>query len=153
MPGDSLRPEGDYSECLEIGTLCGSLILNEDIINSGFNPIEVCDDIDGDLDVLMTALCKEDGPLNQNNGGYLENVLYIHEFELSQKYTDPDLIHRIIRELPWICKRIYHVRPELLAYCISSFISKAEESKMRGFYEYDGFCSLDESHVMYAYTE
>ncbi len=145
--------EGDYSECLEIGTLCGNLILNGDIIDNGLDPVEVCDDIDADLGVLMTELCKENGPLNENNGGYLENVLYIHEFEPSQKYTDPDLIHRIIRELPWICKRVYHVRPELIAYFISSFSSKVEASKMREFYECDGFCNLDDSRVMYAYTE
>lgn len=143
---------GEFAQCEKIGTLSGSIILNKDMIDSGCDPIITCDDKDGDLGALMFDLYSETGPLNEQNGNSYENIFYIYEFESNCTTDNMLLMHRIIRELPWICKRILHIYPELITYFISDRISENEAEKVQAFYEEDGFCRLENSKIMYAYT-
>ena len=73
-------------------------------------------------------------------------------------FTEPNFAHssvkdRILRELPWICKRTMHVHPGLLAYMIRDGIDTASANEIQTFYESNGFCSLNHSKLLYAYTE
>lgn len=145
--------EGDYSKCEKIGTIQGQLILNDAIREDGWDPILLCDDLEADLGFLMEEFYGEYGPLNSTYSSSCENILYIYEF-----FTEPNFAHssvkdRILRELPWICKRTMHVHPGLLAYMIRDGIDTASANEIQTFYESNGFCSLNHSKLLYAYTE
>ena len=113
----------------------------------------LCDDLEADLGFLMEEFYGEYGPLNSTYSSSCENILYIYEF-----FTEPNFAHssvkdRILRELPWICKRTMHVHPGLLAYMIRDGIDTASANEIQTFYESNGFCSLNHSKLLYAYTE
>ena len=137
----------------EIARLSGSFIFNNDIQKDGWNPIVLCDDLDGDLGYLMDTLYSKEGPLYFANGGSYENVLYIHELYFSEKELTIQMRDRLLRELPWICKRLMHVFPEIISYCVSVNESVEKTNILRNFYMKNGFCQIGNTNVLYAYTE
>jgi len=143
----------DDLEGREIARLFGSFIFNNDIKKDGWNPIILCDDLDGDLGYLMDTLYSKEGPLNFANGGSHENVLYIHELYFSEKELSLQMRDRLLRELPWICKRLMHVFPEIISYCVSASESSDKTNILRNFYMKNGFCQIGNTNILYAYTE
>lgn len=114
-PEDRARIEdGDMSEAVPVATVSGWLILCREMQCDDYEPLEVCDDADGDLEYTISALQEEDGPLNEDGGDTMQEVFFIHE--VSMKVHDDDLEKRILEELPYLIKDFMHVAPDILAY-------------------------------------
>ena len=100
----------------------------------------------------MATMSSPSGPLYQYSALSDENVLYIHEIIMEPDYEAPELKGRVVRELPWLCMRFMHIRPEIIAYCISEFLPEDNQKEVASPYMQNGFVSVDESNVIYAYT-
>lgn len=148
---ESVYQKQDY-EGEKIGTVSGHLILSSQIIQDGWDPVAICDDINEDLRYVMATMSSPSGPLYQYSALSDENVLYIHEIILEPDYEAPELKGRVVRELPWLCMRFMHIRPEIIAYCISEFLPEDNQKEVASPYMQNGFVSVDESNVIYAYT-
>lgn len=108
--------DGDYQEVVKIGKMRGCLILCKQMIEEGWDPLEVCDESSGDLEYTISALSDEDGPLNMETGDPEQNVFYIHELQIEAEYDDELLKGRIIDELPGLIFSFLHVAPDILAF-------------------------------------
>ena len=78
--------------------------------------MEICDDVDGDLEYTISALSDKDGPLNAETGDAYQDVYYIDELKMETSYNDASLKSRIIEELPTLIFTLFHVTPDLLAF-------------------------------------
>jgi excisionase family DNA binding protein len=141
----------DLSECIKIGTLCGDLILCGEMIADGFDPWSMCDDVSGELECMMSIMISEYGPLNDETGDPLENVLYIHELNIENEHAQA--ASRIFQEIPYLCKKLLHIKPDIVAYYISDFASEEQSNQLKLFYKNNGLQNIGESNLMYAYTE
>ena len=137
----------------KIGTVTGHLIITHQIMQDGWDPVAICDDISEDLRYVISEMSGPSGPLYQDIGSSDENVLYIHEIKMEPAYETPELKGRVIRELPWLCMRFMHMRPEIIAYCISELVTTNEQKALAMPYMQCGFVHVSESNVIYAYTE
>ena len=108
--------DGDYHDAIKIGELFGCMILCKHILNEGYDPVEICDNVAGDLEYAMSALSDIEGPLNSDNGEPYQDVYYIHELNMLPSYDDKLLKNKIIDELPKIIISLLHVSPEIIAY-------------------------------------
>lgn len=144
--------EGDYTNCKKVGTLYGRLILCRELIQDGWDPEVFCDDENADLGYLMHGLKGKHGPLNVCNGGFDESVLYIYELDFAEELKWNALASRILQELPWLCKRHLHVFPEIVSYIRNKNISREQEKAVQTFYKENGFCEIDKTGILYAYT-
>lgn len=108
--------EGDYHDAVKIGELFGYMILCKQILNEDHDPVEICDDVDGDLEYAMSALSDEEGPLNLESGDPYQDVYYIRELNMIPGYDDELLKSKILDELPKIIISLLHVTPEVIAY-------------------------------------
>lgn len=72
---------------------------------------------------------------------------------MESDYETPKLKGRIVRELPWLCMRFMHIRPEIIEYCISELLSEDNQEKETASYIENGLIRISESNVIYAYTE
>lgn len=106
----------DYRGLTKIGTLAGCLILCEQIIVEGYDPLEVCDASSADLEHVISALSDIEGPLNEETGDPYRNVFYIHELEMESGWDDAELKAKIIKQLPWLILSFHHVMPDILAF-------------------------------------
>jgi hypothetical protein len=136
----------------KIGTVFGQLILTSQIIQDGWDPVAICDDVSEDLRYVMSVMTAPSGPLYHCSALSDENVLYIHEIEMEPDYETPELKSRVIRELPWLCMKFMHIRPGIITYWISDLISEANQKKASVPYMQSGFAIIGESNVIYAYT-
>ena len=78
--------DGDYSKAVKVATVFGWMILCRDMIYNEYDPLEVCDDENGDLEYTISALQDEGGPLNDNSGDSTQNVFYIHEIDMDEPW-------------------------------------------------------------------
>lgn len=108
--------EGDYTDAVKIGELMGCLIFCKQILAEGEDPLEICDDVDVDLEYTISALSDEGGPLNMESGDPEQDVYYIHELKMEPGYDDALLKSKIINELPGLILTFFHVNPDLLAF-------------------------------------
>ena len=108
--------KASYSGCTEIGTVYGYLILCKQMVADGYDPLSVCDDESEDLEYVLSALVDAGGPLNDNTGEPLLDVLYIHELEIVESLQRQGLGSRILQELPCLCRELLHVVPDILTY-------------------------------------
>jgi hypothetical protein len=108
--------EGDYKNATKLGTISGCLILCKEILEQGEDPLEVCDDANGDLEYTISALSDVHGPLNVDDGDPFQDVYYIHEFIMESDFNQVDLKHKILNELPDMVLDLFHVRPSVLAF-------------------------------------
>ena len=137
----------------KVADLTGCLLLCPNMIEDGYDPLIVCDDLSGDLCNIMAEMMFDGGPLNSQNSDPSENVLYIHEFELREEYKRKGIGNRIMAEIPWLCKRALHVWPDIMAYYISESMERYEKKEVVKFYNENGFKPLQDEHYVYAYTK
>jgi len=114
--GDFLEQEGDFSGGVKIGSASGTLILCRQMACDGLDPYTVCDDESADLEYVMASLTEPGGPMNEATGDPWMDVLYIHELAIEEPLRGQGLGSRILREMPFFCEQLLHVRPELFAY-------------------------------------
>jgi hypothetical protein len=144
---------GDFSGCTRLGEMSGYLILCSDMVKDGANPVEMGDDLSADLGAVMSALSDENGPLNDEIGDPFDDVLYIDEIEMEEQFRGKDIECRILREIPWLCKRLLHVFPNILSYHIGYYLKEVDRQIIRDFYHKNGFNALKQQDILYAYTE
>jgi hypothetical protein len=108
--------EGDYRDAIKIGEMHGCIILCKQILDDGCDPMETCDDVDGDLEYIISALCDEEGPLNAETGDAYQDIYYIDELKMEQSYNYTSIRSRIIDELPTVIRTFFHFTPDLIAY-------------------------------------
>ena len=144
---------GDFSKCNRIGSLNGHLILYEEIVRNDLNPVLLCGNISEDLGYIMTLLCASNRPLNKNIGDVNETIFYIDELIIEENFRRYEYGSRILREMPYMCKKAMHIKPTILAYYVNKNINAENYKMIRGFYIKNGFKSLEEKNILYAYTE
>lgn len=105
--------EGDYTNAIQIGKLSGCLILCKQMLDNGEDPSYVCDSIDYQLDLAISCLSDPTGPLDNDP---FQDIFYIEELEMAEKYDDDELKIMILKSLPEILLNLKNVRPELIAY-------------------------------------
>ena len=137
----------------KIGTVSGHLILTRQILQDGCDPVSICDSISEDLRYVMTVMYGSTGPLNKYNEPADEQILYIHEIKMESDYEAPELKGRVIRELPWLCMKLMHIRPQIISYCISELQAEETQNGLAASYMQNGFVGVVGSNVIYAYTE
>ena len=108
--------ESDYRDAIKIGEMHGCLILCKQILDDGCDPLETCDDVDGDLEYTISALSDEAGPLNEKTGEAYQDIYYIDALEMETGYDDESIKSKIIAELPSLIRDFFHVVPDLLAF-------------------------------------
>lgn len=145
--------EDNLSNCVKLGEMSAQLILGMEMISDGHDPVAMCDDLDADLGYMMYHLTKENGPLNEETGDPYENVLYITHLTISEKLKNQNVGSRILRELPWLCKKIMHIKPGVLSYIVNAGMEEKDSAAIEHFYGKNGFQKICESLLMYAYTE
>ena len=124
--------KNDYSKTSKVASLFGWMILCCDMLYHDYDPLEVCDDENADLEYTISALQDEGRPLNDDSGNSMQNVFYIHEIEMVEH--DDNIKKRIIDELPFLLRDFLHVEPGILAYCASPIESDWEpENAERSF--------------------
>lgn len=143
----------DFTDCVELGYLTGNLILCGEMVSDGCDPMVLCDDLSADMGCVMFNLSAEGGPLNDETGDPFENILYINELTINETHQRQGLGSRILCELPWLCKRSLHIQPSILAYYVSDFLDETDADRLEAFYQKNGFQKLNNSKVLYAYTE
>lgn len=104
---------GDHSKLEKIGDIVGYLILGKQIYADGELIYDICDDVDGDLEYVASTLMDSGEPLDDDPA---QDIFYIHEFSMSENFPDLPLKARILDELPHICLRLFHVKPDILAF-------------------------------------
>lgn len=105
-----------YNNAIKIGKIKGCLILCNQILSLGEEPLDICDDESADLEYTISSLSDENGPLNIETGEPFQDVYYIDDFTMEPEYDDPELKSRILQELPHIIFTLFHNTPELIAY-------------------------------------
>lgn len=103
----------DYSDGTYLGKIKGCLILCKQMIDEGEDPHLVCDDLDADLEYVISALSDPDQPLDENP---FQDIFYIHEFVLIDAYQSTNLKRLILERLPSTLLKLFHVKPDLIAF-------------------------------------
>lgn len=163
--------DDNYSDCIKLGSLSGYFILCCQMIMDGYEPLIVCDDESADLGNMMAVLTGEGGPLNDVTGDSMQDVLYIDELIVEEPLRQKGIGTRLIQELPYLCKGLLHLEPDILAYYVSPIRSmqsgsvgrkdahdnlnpeNKEDLKYFRFYKSNGFQELGDSRLMYAFTD
>ncbi len=103
-----------------IGNIEGWLVLGRDIERTVPENVEdtdafmnlLCDDLTVDLGFVVSALLKEDGPLSLEHTIFGFNHFYLDEISI----TRPELLPRLLEELPQIIFKHMHVFPDIISY-------------------------------------
>ena len=112
---DALEDKG-FLQYEKIGDFSGYLVLCSQLISDGFDPLDVCDSGSADLEYMMSALVDEGGPLNEETGEPMLDVLYIHELSVSEKLRGEGWGSRLIQELPFLVRKFLHTVPDIITY-------------------------------------
>lgn len=108
--------EENYSDAIRIGEMHGCMILCKQILDDGCDPLEICDDIDGDLEYTVSALSDEGGPLHAETGDAYQDIYYIDALKMETGYNTASIKSKIVNELPSLIRAFFHVVPDLLAF-------------------------------------
>jgi len=110
---------GDYDRAVKLGSLFGCMIFCKQILSQGEDPYTVCDDLNGDLEYVMSALRDSEQPLDTDPE---QDIFYIHQFEMEKDYNSIPLKARILRELPGLVLTFLHALPDIIAFFPSPLV-------------------------------
>jgi len=150
---DSLYNSSGDDLLVKIASISGCLILCGTIIDDGYDPWQVCDDIDGNLEYTISALQDENCPMNEEYGEPYVNVFYIHEFDMEKEYENAEIKSRMLSELPNIIMKYLHNSTDILAYIAAPINDNLRDEEMISFYEKNGFKEQGESRFLYKCIE
>lgn len=116
--------------------LSGHLILAEEAVKSGYNPLIVCDNYDGDLSYTYSTLSQYGISYDLEND-YERNIFYIHEIDWDNS-VDIFTRNQIIKQLKSFIFELYHVRIDIVCYYLApiksyeqpSYLTKEKEQMM-----------------------
>lgn len=101
---------------MRIGTIEGYLILSEEIERRGYNLYDMCDEINADLEYVISALCESGGVMQAHNITRPLNIFYIHEVEFENEEFRDMMLTDILIELPDIMFSHTNILPEMMIY-------------------------------------
>ena len=103
-------------KAVRIGTIEGYLILSEEIERRGYNLYDMCDEINADLEYVISALCESGGVMQTHNITRPLNIFYIHEVEFENEEFRDMMLTDILIELPDIMFSHTNILPEMMIY-------------------------------------
>ena len=106
----------DPEKAVRIGTIEGYLILGEEIERRGYNLYDMCDEINADLEYVISALCESGGVMQAHNITRPLNIFYIHEVEFENEEFRDMMLTDILIELPYIMFSHTNILPEMMIY-------------------------------------
>jgi len=106
----------DPEKAVRIGTIEGYLILSEEIERRGYNLYDMCDEINADLEYVISALCESGGVMQAHNITRPLNIFYIHEVEFENEEFRDMMLTDILIELPDIMFSHTNILPEMMIY-------------------------------------
>ena len=106
----------DPEKAVRIGTIEGYLILGEEIERRGYNLYDMCDEINADLEYVISALCESGGVMQAHNITRPLNIFYIHEVEFENEEFRDMLLTDILIDLPDIMFSHTNILPEMMIY-------------------------------------
>ena len=106
----------DPEKAVRIGTIEGYLILGEEIERRGYNLYDMCDEINADLEYVISALCESGGVMQAHNITRPLNIFYIHEVEFENEEFRDMMLTDILIELPDIMFSHTNILPEMMIY-------------------------------------
>ena len=107
-------PDEIISIATKIGNIQGCYIANELIINLGWDPYDVCDEADGDLEAMYSCLKEAESTIFDMD--FFNDIFYIDEIEFEPDYQGLGYEERILYQVPAIIVRELQVFPSLLMY-------------------------------------
>lgn len=105
--------EGNFSDTIKIGEIIGFVILCKQIVKEGFDPVEICDDVNQDLEYTLSAMSDKQGPFNTEE---YQDIYYIHDFKMENEYNNAKFKNQIITQLPKIVFQLFHIEPSFLTF-------------------------------------
>ena len=106
----------DPEKAVRIGTIEGYLILGEEIERRGYNLYDMCDEINADLEYVISALRESGGVMQAHNITRPLNIFYIHEVEFENEEFRDMMLTDILIELPDIMFSHTNILPEMMIY-------------------------------------
>ena len=106
----------DPEKAVRIGTIEGYLILGEEIERRGYNLYDMCDEINADLEYVISALCESGGVMQAHNITRPLNIFYIHEVEFENEEFRDMMLTDILIELPDIMFSHTNILTEMMIY-------------------------------------
>ena len=106
----------DPEKAVRIGTIEGYLILSEEIERRGYYLYDMCDEINADLEYVISALCESGGVMQAHNITRPLNIFYIHEVEFENEEFRDMMLTDILIELPDIMFSHTNILPEMMIY-------------------------------------
>ena len=106
----------DPEKAVRIGTIEGYLILGEEIERRGYNLYDMCDEINADLEYVISDLCESGGVMQAHNITRPLNIFYIHEVEFENEEFRDMMLTDILIELPDIMFSHTNILPEMMIY-------------------------------------
>ena len=106
----------DPEKAVRIGTIEGYLILGEEIERRGYNLYDMCDEINADLEYVISALCESGGVVQAHDIHRPLNIFYIHEVEFENEEFRDMMLTDILIELPDIMFSHTNILPEMMIY-------------------------------------
>ena len=110
------RMFSDPDKAVHIGTIEGYLILSEEIERRGYNLYDMCDEINADLEYVISALCESGGVMQAHDIHRPLNIFYIHEVEFENEEFRDMLLTDILINLPDIMFSHTNILPEMMIY-------------------------------------
>ena len=107
-----------------LGTIAGHMILGFEMFRQEWDMHDLCDDLSGDLEFIVSALTEDNGPLSEAYDGNMENHFYIDKMELE----DDSIMNEVVHQLPYMLLTHCNVFPSTLSYY--SIPLPHEESKL-----------------------
>ena len=107
---------GQFDGAIKIGSISGCIILCKEIDRLGFDPVEICDDADQDLEYVLSAMSDKGAPFDAEESLEYEDVYYIHQFNMADGYNTPELKSAILEQLPNLVLKIYHIFPGYITF-------------------------------------
>ncbi|MDR1184617.1 MAG: helix-turn-helix domain-containing protein [Coriobacteriales bacterium] len=153
---------GSDDATVNIGSVHGYFIMCEKLISEGYDPWLECDNQSGDLEYLISTLTKKDGPLNEDTGDPYSNLFYIHSLKIEEKYRRQGFGSRVLREIPYLCRKFYYTVPDIITYILDTSEREAKndaaedasrKAALRSFYESNGFQKIDHDNLVIAYVD
>lgn len=142
--GSSISKLEDHTNIL--GSISITLILNREMQENNINVFYAADGISGDLLEIVSELYDTTGPLNEEYGEPLNNVIIINQIFVNEQYMNGEIKERIITTVPKIVWKYFLMEPEVIVY-----LKNCNQTNDEEVYINSGLQLLNNGQVYYAY--
>lgn len=118
----------EFDKAVFLGEITGFLIMGAEIYRRGEDMYDLCDEVFGDLEFVVSALMESNGPLSGKHNGDAKNHYYIDKIEIKDK----NVLSELIENLPDIIFSHHNIHTEIISYLPSALpheMSKLDKVK------------------------